>query len=422
MRTKTIKTGDEIESVYDVTTFQDELGKRLQAIVNTQGGVGDGHEFVKKLTQEVYNAMLEAEMKEHLGYDRHEAQGRGSGNSRNGKITKKVIADVGELDIETPRDRNGSFEPKIISKRQTKLSHFSGNIISLYARGLTTREIEEHLQEIYGIDVSESFISRITDEVKVRVTEWQNRPLESLYSVIYFDGIRFNVREDGRVKNKVVYICYGIAITGEPDVLGLWISENEGAGFWLSICNELKSRGVKDLLIACVDGLSGLPEAIESVFPKVDVQLCVVHQIRAVCKYINWKDRKAFCHDMKAIYGAPTLDAAELALEQLDQKWGKKYPAAIKSWRQNWVRLTAFFKYPPELRVLIYTTNSIENLNSVLRKNTRNRKVFPSDDALMKILYLNVFNITKKWTVKQNWGTIFNQLSLLYDIRIGMFI
>ena len=419
MTTKVKEAEEKAEGRYDVATFQDELGKRLQAIVQTQSGVGDGHDFVKKLTQEVYNAMLEAEMKEHLGYGWHEPEGRGSGNSRNGKLSKKVIADVGELAIETPRDRNGTFEPKIIGKRQTKLNHFSGKIISLYARGLTTREIEEHLQEIYGIDVSESFISRVTDEVKERVTEWQNRPLESLYSVIYFDGIRFNVREDGRVKNKVVYVCYGLSVSGQPDVLGLWISENEGAGFWLGICNELKSRGVRDILIACVDGLSGLPEAIESVFPQVDVQLCVVHQIRAVCKYINWKDRKDFCQDMKAIYGAPTLEAADLALEQLDEKWGKKYPAAIKSWRQNWVRLTAFFKYPIELRVLIYTTNAIENLNSVLRKNTRNRKVFPSDDALMKILYLNIFNITTKWTVKQNWGIIFNQLSMLYDQRIG---
>lgn len=422
MTTNKKETEQSEVACYDTKTFQGQLCKRLQAVAEAHAGIGDGQELVKKLTQEVYNAMLEAEMEEHLGYGWHDREGRGSGNSRNGKLTKKVIADIGDLEIETPRDRNGTFEPKIIEKRQTKLKHFSGNIISLYTRGLTTREIEDHLREIYGIEVSESFISRVTDEVKERINEWQTRALDPLYSIVYFDGIRFNVREDGRVKNKVVYVCYGVAIDGHPDVLGLWISENEGAGFWLSICNELKSRGVKDILIACVDGLSGLPEAIESVFSRVDVQLCVVHQIRAVCKYINWKDRKVFCQDMKAIYGAPTLEVAELALEQLDEKWGKKYPAAIKSWRQNWVRLTAFFKYPVELRVLIYTTNAIENLNSILRKNTRNRKVFPSDEALMKILYLNVYNITKKWTVKQNWGIIFHQLSLLYDQRISCFV
>lgn len=405
----------------DKKLFQEELGNRLQALVKT-GEVGNGHDFVRKLTQEVYNALLEAEMRQHVGYAKHDTEGRGSGNSRNGKIAKRVISDIGELDIETPRDRNGTFDPKIIGKRQTKLDHFSSNVISLYTRGLTTREIEEHLREIYGVNISESFISRITDEIKEEVIEWQNRTLESLYSVVYFDGVRFNVREDGRIKNKVVYVCYAINIDGKPDIAGLWISENEGAGFWLSICNELKSRGVKDILIACVDGLNGLPEAIESVFPQVDVQLCVVHQIRAACKYVNYKDRKAFCQDMKNIYGAPTIEAAELALNQLEEKWGKKYPAAIRSWRQNWVRLTAFFKYPPELRVLIYTTNAIENLNSLLKKNTRNRKVFPSDEALMKLLYLNVVNITKKWTFKKNWGIVFNQLSLLFEERIGQLV
>ncbi|MCC6931914.1 MAG: IS256 family transposase [Deltaproteobacteria bacterium] len=271
MATNKKETEQSEVACYDTKTFQGQHCKRLQAVAEAHAGIRDGCELVKKLTQEVYNAILEAEMEEHLGYGWHDREGRGSGNSRNGKLTKKVIADIDELAIETPRDRNGTFEPTVIEKRQTKLKHFSGNIISLYTRGLTTREIENHLREIYEVEVSESFIPRVTDEVKEQISEWQMRALDPLYSIVYFDGIRFNVREDGRVKNKVLYVCYGIALDGRPDVFDLWISKNEGAGFWLSICNELKNRGVKNILIACVDGLSGPPEAIKSVFSKVDV-------------------------------------------------------------------------------------------------------------------------------------------------------
>jgi transposase-like protein len=297
---------------------------------------------------------------------------------------------------------------------------FSSKIISLYARGMSTREIEAHLRDIYGIEASASFVSRITERVQDDVKAWRSRPLESLYAVLYLDGIRFSVRETGRILKKVVYVALGITIDGKQDVLGLWIAETESASFWANVCQELAARGVKDILIACVDGLTGLPEAIGAFFPRTDVQCCIVHHIRNCTACVAWKDRKAFCEDMRAIYTAATADEAELALLSLEEKWGKKYPASVKKWKLNWEKLTTFFKYPSELRRSIYTTNCIESLNSLLRKNASSRKMFPNDDSVYKMLYLNIIN-SNIICRKRDWPVIRNQLAVLFEDRIAEF-
>lgn len=400
----------------------EEFQQQLMDHVRKHGGttaVG-GEDFINKIIKSTYEALLQTEMEEHLGYAKNASEGRGNGNSRNGLNTKQVRGDFGEVPIQTPRDRDGSFEPQVIKKRQKEVRGFTDKVISLYSRGMTTREIEEHLKEMYEIDVSATFISKATERVMEEVTAWQSRTLEKLYTVVYMDGLRMNVRHEGRIIKKVVYIALGVPVSGRQEVLGLWLAETEGAHFWLNVCNELKSRGVEDILIACVDGLKGLPEAIESVFPGVDVQLCIVHQIRNSTKFLAFKDRKAFCKDLKDIYGATTIEAAEQALRNVDEKWGNKYPASIASWKNNWERLTAFFRYPVELRKIVYTTNSIESLNSQLRKNTRNRKVFPNDESVIKILYLNIRNISKKWRFRQNWDIVINQLAILFEDRLKL--
>jgi putative transposase len=398
------------------------LQKQLLEHIRKNGGttaVG-GTQFIQNLVQTTYQALLDAEMEEHLGYPAHDKGDKETGNRRNGRTAKTVKGEFGEVEIATPRDRDGTFTPKAVGKRQSSVSGFSDKIVSLYARGMTTREIEDHLKEMYGINASPAFISRVTESVLEEITGWQSRPLEPLYPVIYMDGIRVTVRDDGAVRKKVVYLCLGINPTGQQDVLGMWIAANEGAGFWLSVLNELKSRGVEDILIACVDGLKGLPEAIETVFPRTDVQLCVVHQIRNSTKFLNYKDRKAFCRDLQEVYGASTIQAAEQALEKLDQSWGAKYPASLQSWKTNWERLTTFFRYPVELRKVIYTTNAIESLNSQLRKNTSNRKVFPTDESVFKLLYLNIRNCTRKWSFRQNWAIVMNQLAVMFPERLRL--
>jgi transposase-like protein len=384
----------------------------------------NGQEFIQELVKNTFQALLQAEMSEHLGYDKNDPQGKNSGNTRNGTDSKMIRGDFGQIEIEVPRDRNSSFEPQIVKKRESNVGMFSEKVISLYARGMTTREIEDHLKEMYDIEVSPTFISRATEALEGEITEWQNRPLERLYPILYVDGMRVPVRSgDGgkgsQVINKVVYTVLGVGISGTQTVLGLWISETESASFWLKVCNDLKARGVEDLLIACVDGLTGLPDAIRAVFPDTDVQGCVVHQIRNATKFVSWANRKQFCADMRLIYTAPTIEAAELALDNLDKKWGARYPMSIQSWRRNWDILTTFFKYPVELRRIIYTTNAIESLHSQMRKNTSNRKVFPNDQAALKLLYLNVKNFTNKWTKKQNWDIVMNQLSIMFADRIN---
>jgi transposase-like protein len=402
------------------------LEEQILEHVRTNGGTAavGGKDFVNEIVRTTFQALLNAEMEEHLGRSKYERNEESSAsNHRNGKGSKLVKGDFGQAEIETPRDRDGSFQPQIIKKRESTIGKdWTEKIISLYGRGLTTQEISEHLQEMYGVEASPAFISRATESVLEEVRQWQNRRLEPMYAVLYLDGIRYKVRDGGSVKNKVIYLCLGVNLDGEQDVLGMWVAETEGAKFWLNVCQDLHARGVEDILIACVDGLAGFPEAITAVFPEADVQLCIVHHVRAVTRFVSYKDRKEFCADMRAIYAADTEQEALAALEHLEQKWGEKYPASIKSWRKNWPSLTTFFRYPRQLRRIIYTTNSIESLNSQLRKNTSNRKVFPSDDAVFKILYLNLKRITKKWKRRKEWSIVSNQLSIMFEERLTPFL
>lgn len=403
---------------FDTLAFQQQLQQHIHAAGGTVK-VG-GEAFLQRIVQATLQALLEAEMTEHLGYAPH--AGKGTGNSRNGRGSKKVRGDFGEVTLAPPRDRAGSFDPQIIPKREANLGNFSRKIVSLYARGLTTREIQEHLQEIYRIEVSPEFISRATARVQEQVGAWQNRPLQALYPIVYVDGMFLSVRDgegSGKVLKKCLYTVLGIDCSGQQDVLGLWLAENEGARFWLKVFNDLQARGVRDVLILCGDGLAGLPDAVGAVFPKTDVQLCVVHQIRSATRFVSWKNRKPFCADMRRIYTAPTLQAAEAALDDLERNWGKHYPMAIASWRSHWHYLSTFFRYPADLRTLIYTTNSIENLHGRFRKNTRNRKIFPNDEAAIRLHYLNVRNIVKKWRRRNGWDTVMNQLAILFPERIN---
>jgi len=406
-------------SVFDAKAFESALKAQVKAAGGTKEFLKGG-DFIQNLVKSAFQSLLNVEMDEHLGYERH-VRSEGT-NARNGKKSKTIRGDFGEVEIETPRDRDGSFDPQIIKKRQTSVGNFSDKIVSLYARGMSTREIEEHLREMYGIEVSAQFISRATDRMQAEVIEWQNRPLDPVYPVVYVDGLHVSVRSGnnaGSVVKKCVYVVLGVSCSGRQEVLGLWIEESEGARFWLKVFNDLKARAVQDILILCGDGLKGLPDAVESVFPKTDVQLCVVHQIRNATRFVSYKDRKEFCADMRPIYTAPTLDGAELALLEFEEKWGRRYPMSIASWKNNWVRLTTFFKYPVELRKIVYTTNTIESLNAQMRKNTSNRKVFPNDDAVIKILFLNVRNFTNRWTKRQGWDMVMNQLSVIFGERLS---
>lgn len=382
-----------------------------------------GSDLLKELSRRTYQTLLDAEMEEHLGYAKHDASGRKSGNSRNGYGVKKVKGNFGEVEIKPPRDRNGTFEPEIIKKRGGLVDDFSDKIISLYARGMTTREISSHIQEMYEIELSESFISRAVGSIQDDVEEWQQRPLDPIYPILYVDGIRFNVRsENSKIVKKCFYTALGLTIEGKQDVLGLWIADNEGASFWLSVLTDLKKRGVQDILIACVDGLVGLPEAIESVFPKTDVQLCIVHQVRNCCKFVSYKDRKKLCADMKLIYNASNEKVAKKELENFKHSWDSKYPMISKSWEVKWPLLTKFLDYTPEIRAMTYTTNAIEALHALFRKNTKNRRVFPNDEALFRLLFLNIRNLTKKWTKRQNWNTVMSQISILFPDRVKNFL
>jgi transposase-like protein len=417
---------DEAASVPDVVlcgvqTDAGGDGQRVSVHVRAQGGakgMGDPKQFFQQLVKDTLETLLEAEMEDHLGYAKHDPAGRGSGNSRNGSTSKTVRGDFGEARIQTPRDRESSFEPKIVPKRETSLGDFADKIVSLYARGMTTREIEEHLQEMYGIEVSPQFISRATDQLQQQIVEWQNRPLDRLYPVVYVDGLRVPVRTDKGVVKKCVYVVLGVATNGRQEVLGLWVEEVEGARFWLKVFTDLKARGLLDILILCGDGLAGLREAVTSAYPHTDVQLCVVHHVRNVTKFVAYKDRKKFCADMREIYAAPTVEAAELALDSLQNRWGSRYPMSIQAWRTHWDSLTTFFRYPVELRRIVYTTNAIESLNAQLRKNIANRKVFPHDDAVIKLLFLNIRNFSNRWTKRQSWDIVMNQLSLIFGDRL----
>jgi len=375
--------------------------------------------LLKELTKRLLEKAMESELTHHLGYEKHSPAGKKSGNSRNGKSAKTLKGDFGEMPIEVPRDRNGDFNPQIIPKHQTRFSGFDDKIISMYARGMTTRDIQDHLREIYGVEVSPDLISTVTDAVINDVKEWQSRPLDEIYPILYLDATIVKVRSEGRVINKSAYLAIGINLEGIKDVLGIWIEQTEGAKFWLKIMTEIKNRGVKDIFIACVDGLKGFPEAIEATFPQAEVQLCVVHMIRNSLRYVSWKDRKVLAGDLKTVYHASSEDEARENLAGFAGKWDGRYPTISKSWLANWQRVIPYFSYPEEIRRIIYTTNAIESLNNTLKKTIKNRASFPNDEAAVKLLYLSLRNIQKKWTMPaRHWGKALNQFAILYSDRM----
>jgi putative transposase len=374
--------------------------------------------LLKQLTKLLVEKALEAEMAEHLGHDKHEPVANPAGNTRNGKSKKTLKGDFGELPIEIPRDRHSTFEPQIIPKHQTRWAGFDEKILSLYARGMTVREIQSHLEEIYGAEVSPSLISSVTDAVAEEVKTWQARPLDPIYPIVYLDCIHVKIRE-GAVRVKAVYLAIGVTMSGEKEVLGLWLSQTEGAKFWLQVVTELRNRGVQDIFIACVDGLKGFPEAIEAVFPKTTVQLCIVHMVRHSLNYVSWKRRPEVAADLKRIYQSATAEEAELRLGEFEAKWDAEYLPISQSWRRNWPRLIPFFDYPPEIRKVIYTTNAIESVNMSLRKLTKNRGSFPSDEALLKLFYLALKNISQKWTLPiRDWKAALNRFTIEFGERI----
>lgn len=376
--------------------------------------------LLKQLTKRIAERALDAEMDQHLGYSKHEVAGRNTGNSRNGKSRKTVRSIHGEIDLDVPRDRNGEFEPQLVRKGEKQLNGFDDRIISLYARGMTTRDIQAHFLETYGVEVSATFISQVTNAVMEEVKAWQNRPLDSLYPIVYLDALVVRSRASGAVQNKSVYLALGINLDGEKELLGLWIAETEGAKFWLSVMTELKNRGLQDIFIACTDGLKGFPEAIEAVYPKAQIQLCIVHQVRHSLRYVSWKQRKAVAADLRRIYAAATLAEAEDALETFAERWDGEHPTISLSWRNNWERLSVFFDYPPQIRKVIYTTNAIESLNASLRKVTKSRKSFPNDEAVMKLLYLALHDISRKWTMPiRDWKQAMSQFMILFGDRMA---
>jgi len=362
---------------------------------------------------------LGAELTHHLGYEKGDPAGRGSGNSRNGTSSKTLLTDDGEVEIEVPRDRAGTFEPVIVAKGQTRFDGFDEKIISLYGRGMSVREIQGHLAELYGTEVSPDLISKVTDAILDEVREWQSRPLESIYPVVFFDALRVKIRDEGMVKNKAVYVVLGMNHSGEKDVLGLWIEQSEGAKFWLKVMNDLRNRGIADILIAVVDGLKGFPEAINSVFPKTMVQTCIVHLIRNSLSFVSWKDRKAIMPSIKAIYHAENADAALRRLEDFEAEWGKRYPAIGQAWRRAWEHVIPFFAFAPEIRKMIYTTNAVEALNRSLRKIIKTRGSFPNDEAAMKLLYLAIRNAGVHWRRPVAWTAAMGQFAIQFNERFA---
>ena len=377
------------------------------------------HGLLKQLTKALVERALQAEMAEHLGHDKHETVNNATGNTRNGKSRKTLKGEFGELPIKIPRDREGSFEPLIISKHQPRWAGFDDKILSLYARGMTTREIQQHLTEMYGTEVSPTLISTVTDGVMDEVKQWQSRPLDAVYPVIYLDCIHAKVRDAGSVRTKAIYLAIGINMEGHKEILGLWIAQTEGAKFWLSVVTELKNRGVQDIFIACVDGLKGFPEAIETVYPHAIVQLCIVHMVRNSLNYVGWNKRKEVAADLRLVYSAATIDEAEHALADFEDKWNNAYPPIARSWRNHWQRIIPFFDYPPEIRRIIYTTNAIESVNMSLRKVSKNRGSFPNDEAVIKLFYLALSNIAKKWSMPlRDWKPALNRFTIQFNERM----
>jgi len=395
--------------LYDLTK-----GKTPEELLGENG-------LLAELTKRLAEQALEGEMVEHLGYEKHAAEGTGTGNSRNGKSTKKIRTRSGDIEIEVPRDRNGDFEPKFVRKRQRRLPGFDNKVIAFYARGMTTREIQSALHEIYGTEVSPALISAVTDSVLEDVKLWQSRPLDAVYPIVYLDAIHLKLRRDGHVQSQAVYLALGINLEGKKDLLGLWVGENEGAKFWMNILTELQNRGLKDILIACVDGLKGFPEAIGALYPKTDVQLCIVHMVRHSLKYVNYKDRRAVAKDLKAIYSSPTVEAAETALEAFEETWDSKFPSISKSWRSRWENVIPFFNYPKDIRRVIYTTNAIESINYSIRKVTKKRGAFPTNDSVRKVIYLAISRASERWTMPiRNWSEALNYFEMTFEGRMPL--
>ena len=396
---------------------QELIDELLSDYKNPEDLLGEGGIF-KELKKALLERALSAELSDHLGYDKGDPKGKKTGNSRNGHGSKRLTGEDGEMEIAVPRDRDASFEPQIVKKGQRRFDGFDDKIISMYARGMTVREIRGHLEELYGVDVSPDLISRVTDEVMDEVREWQSRPLDEVYPIIIFDALRVKIRDEGTVRNKAVYLALGFTIEGHKEVLGLWIEQTEGAKFWLRVMTEIKNRGVNDVFIAVVDGLKGFPDAINAVFPETSVQTCIVHMIRHSLNYVPWNERKAVAADLKAIYRAESAGAAAQRLDEFEQKWDGKYPPIGQSWRRNWEQIIPFFAYPAAVRKIIYTTNAIESLNMSLRKIIKNRGHFPSDEAAAKLLYLALRNAAKKWTMpSRTWKQALNQFAILFQDR-----
>jgi putative transposase len=379
----------------------------------------DAQNLVKELFADTIQELLEAEMDESLGYEKNDAKNKETDNRRNGHYKKTVRSDFGGVELDVPRDREGEFEPYIVKKRQKNVAGIEDQIIALYAKGVSTRDIQDHLQHLYGIDVSAALISNITNKIVPMLKEWQNRPLQNVYAIAFLDAIHFKVRQDGQIVNKAAYMVVGIDLDGNKDVLGIWIGENESAKFWLSVLNELKNRGVSDILIVCVDNLTGFSEAIAACYPEAEVQKCIVHQIRNSIRYVSYKDVKKITAGLKPVYTAPSEAAASEQLEEFERVWGQKYPLIVRSWRNNWTEIATFFKYPPEIRKIIYTTNLIESYHRQLRKVTKGKSIFPSDEALQKMLYLATQDVLRKWTGRvHNWDQILLQLSIFFPEKV----
>jgi transposase-like protein len=401
-----------IEIPEDIAALARKVGRQFKS----EQDLADFSRLLKKITVE---AALGGEIDDHLGYSKHEIRGRGTGNSRNGYSRKTLKGDHGEVEIDTPRDRNGSFEPQIIRKGQTRLTQFDDQILSLYARGMSTRDIVATFKEMYDADVSPTLISKVTNAVLDQILEWQSRPLDDIYPIVYLDCIVLKIRQDKRVINKAIYLALGINLEGHKELLGLWMAETEGAKFWLSVLTELQNRGLKDIFIAAVDGLTGFPEAINTVYPLTKIQLCIVHMVRNSLKFVSWKDRKAVAADLKKIYSSLTVEEAEQELIAFAEMWDAKFPSISQSWRRHWPNLITLFDYPDDIRRVIYTTNAIESVNSVIRKAVKNRKVFPHDQAAMKVVYLAIDAAAKKWTMPiRNWKGALNRFMIEFPERM----
>lgn len=385
--------------------------KRPEDIVGENG-------LLKQLTKAILERALAAELTEHLGYEKHDPVGYKSGNARNGKSRKHLKGEFGEIELETPRDRKATFEPQIVAKGQTRFTGFDDKILSMYARGMTTREIQGHLEEIYGVDVSPTLISNVTDAVIDEVRSWQSRPLDRLYPIVYLDALSVKIRDGAHVQNRALHVALGVTLDGGKEVLGLWAAANEGAKFWLQVLTDLRNRGVEDIFVACVDGLKGFPEAVEAVYPQAQVQLCIVHLVRASLNYVSWKQRREAAQDLRPIYGAATVEEAEQNLEAFAAKWNPTHPTISQIWRRNWPRIIPFFAFPAEIRKVIYTTNAVESLNMTLRKRIKTRGSFPNEEAALKLIYLGLRNVAKNWSFIQGWREALNRFQILWPERM----